>query len=127
MNLCSRAKKNGLKTFLNINGGNSKLASNLIEKNLLNYIALDIKASLIQASYQRVSSLNRGVELMISNFIKILETCINGNTHLAVRKTIIPPLDYNKLSICEIVRLMKHCIIYVLQESFPFREVLKNN
>jgi len=64
---------------------------------------------------------------MISNFIEILETCIMGNTPLDVRKTIILPLNYNKLSICEIVRLMKHCIICVLQESFPFRDVLKNN
>jgi len=122
--LCDWAKKKGLKTFLNTNGSNPTLIDDLTGKNILDYVALDIKAPLRPGIYGWVSGLDKGVEIIIANIKETLDICRRAGLPLEVRTTIVPTLIDDETSIREIARSVRSCTIYVIQEFFPFKEVL---
>jgi len=122
--LCGWAKKEGLKTFLNTNGSNPRLVGDLAEKNILDYVALDIKAPLRPEVYRGVSGLGEGVDTIVANIKEALEICRRAGLPVEVRTTIVPTLIDDEMSIREIARYVRDCTVYVIQEFFPFDEVL---
>ena len=122
--LCGWAKKEGLKTFLNTNGSNPRLVGDLAVKNILDYVALDIKAPLRPEVYGGVSGLGEGVDTIVANIKEALEICRRAGLPVEVRTTIVPTLIDDEMSIREIARSVRDCTVYVIQEFFPFEEVL---
>lgn len=127
LELCTWAKNRGLATFLNTNASIPRVVKDLVEKNLLDYLAFDLKAPLRAEAYKTVAGLDERVdkaERMIANIKKTIEVCKQYRVTLEARTTVVPTLLDDEASIREIATVAKDCSIYVLQEFSPGEAVL---
>jgi len=121
--LCDWARKKEINIFLNTNGSNSMLVEELSKRHLLDYVALDVKAPLRPETYTQVSGLNRS-EDALDNIREVIRLCKERGIHLETRTTIVPTLIDDNESIIEIAESVRTADLYVIQEYFPFEEVL---
>lgn len=121
--LCEWAKSRGLKTFLNTNGSNPRFVGELLERGLLDYVAMDVKAPFKEEAYRRVAGLGGNVERIMANIKETIELCVRAGLPMEVRTTIVPTLMDDEKSICEIAKIVGNRGVYVLQEFFPFEDV----
>lgn len=110
--LCEKIVKLGFKVKIDTNGTNPELIQALINKKLVDHIAMDIKAPLEQNEYHRVTGVNTPNLLSkIQETIKILQ---NSQIDYEFRTTLVPTVHKEK-DIEEICREIKNCKKYVLQ------------
>ena len=121
--LCDWAKKRGFKTFLNTNGSNSILVEELSKRSLLDFVALYVKAPLNQEAYSQVAGLRITGDI-ISSIREVIRLCKERGIRLETRTTIVPTLIDDNESIKEIADSVRTADAYVIQEYFPFEEVL---
>ena len=124
MELFRWAKGEGLKTFLNTNGSNPQLVNDLLKRRLIDHVALDVKAPLKPEAYSAIIGLKSGVEKVVENVKEVIRLCNNNGLSLEARTTIVPTLIDDEASIREIARAVRDSSLYVVQEFFPFGEVL---
>lgn len=122
--LCEWGKAKGLEIFLNTNGSNPRLIDELLRKNLLDYIAMDIKAPLDKESYGRVIGLKSSIEKIIANIKETLKLCRDAGLPMEIRTTVVPTLIDDEKSIREIAYIINKNTRYVLQEFSPFGDIL---
>jgi pyruvate formate lyase activating enzyme len=123
--LCRWAKERGLNTFLNTNGNHPNSIEKLGENKLLDYVALDVKAPLEPEIYGRTIGLTRNIRKIVERVKESLITCKKNGISLEVRTTVVPGLIDDIESIRKIANFIKNkCSIYVLQQFYPFKEVL---
>ena len=122
--MCNWAKDRQLKTFINTNGSRPEVVNLLMKKEILDYVAIDIKAPLRPEVYGIVSGLGKSAEGVVENVKKTLELCREGGLDVEARTTIVPGLIDNEEHIREIARSVKDCMIYVVQEFYHSEEVL---
>ena len=121
--ICSYAKKIGLKTFLNTNGSNPTLMQVLADRKLIDYVAIDLKAPLEPEAYGRVVGLKE-VEPILKNVEKTLGICLERGIAVEARTTIVPNLIHDDMSIRKISRKAGKCKVYVLQQFSPLGDIL---
>lgn len=107
-----KIKDLGLKVKLDTNGTNPKLLKQLIDDNLLDYVAMDIKASL--SKYKEVTRMPINIE-NIKESISIIK---NSNIDYEFRTTLLPSL-ISKEDIENIGELLKGAKKYFLQNFLP--------
>jgi len=118
------SRKIGVKTFLNTNGSLPSVIENLINQQLLDYVAFDVKAPLKQNNYSKVIGVSSGVEKIISNIKDTIRLCIHNFQDFEVRTTIVPTLIDDEDSIKEIARAIRGVPSYILQQFYPSNNVL---
>lgn len=106
--LISSIKAMGYKIKLDTNGTNPLSVKNLIDKNLLDYVAVDIKATIDK--YHDVAGCFVNTD-KIKETIKLL---INSNVDYEFRTTLLPDLD--KADIKEIAGYVEGSTKYVIQQ-----------
>jgi len=106
-------KKLGFLVKLDTNGSNPKMLKHLIDKKLINYVAMDIKAP--KEKYAQVIEVSRFLK---SNIIKNIEKSINilkkSGIDYEFRTTVVPGL-LGKKDILKIVHWIKPAKRYYLQ------------
>jgi len=120
-------KKVGVKTFLNTNGSNSQLIQKLITGNLLDHVAIDVKAPLAPEIYGKIIGRTEDVERIIANIKQSLELCRKAGLSVEIRTTIVPSLIDKESYIREIARFSKTYGSYVLQQYFPSEDVYEES
>lgn len=110
--LCSKLKEMGFLVKLDTNGTNPMMVKALIEKELVNYIALDIKAPLTAEKYSRAIGVN--AEKLLEKVEKTIRIFLGSKTDYEFRTTVVPTLHEEK-DIEEICRSIQGCKKYVLQ------------
>ncbi|MDQ1278917.1 MAG: pyruvate formate lyase activating enzyme [Thermoproteota archaeon] len=121
--LCDWAKKKEFKIFLNTNGSNSILVEELSKRHLLDYVALDVKAPLRSKVYSQVAGLNISEDIL-DNIREVIRLCKDRSIQLETRTTIVPTIIDDNESIREIAKSVETADFYIIQEYFPFEEVL---
>jgi pyruvate formate lyase activating enzyme len=123
--LCRWAKKHRLKTFLNTNGNHPNFIEKLGKNKLLDYVALDVKAPLEPEAYGRTIGLTRNIQKIVERVKESIKTCKKNGISIEVRTTVVPGLIDDRESIRKIAKFIKkECSTYVLQQFYPFKEVL---
>jgi len=122
--LCEWAKARELRTFLNTNGSNPRLIGEMLRRKLLDYVAMDVKAPFNREVYGRVAGLKGNVDGVIASIRESIELCGKAGIPMEFRTTIVPTLIDDEKSIREIAGVVKGRGIYVLQEFFPFEDVV---
>jgi pyruvate formate lyase activating enzyme len=120
--LCKRIKSMGYLIKLDTNGSNPKMLKNLIDKKLIGYVAMDIKApkeKYAQAIGLKKHSLNRLLK-DIEESISILK---QGTVDYEFRTTMIPKL-LGKEDIIEIARWIGPAKKYCLQNFQAERDTV---
>ena len=110
---CSRLKDIGLLVKIDTNGANPKMIEGLVEKGLIDYVALDIKAPLTVEKYSKAT----GVDA--KNFLgKVKETVrilLSSRIDYEFRTTVVPTI-HNEKELEAISRDIRGCKKYVLQK-----------
>ncbi|MGQ9460446.1 MAG: anaerobic ribonucleoside-triphosphate reductase activating protein [Candidatus Bathyarchaeaceae archaeon] len=111
--LCSKLKEMGFLVKVDTNGTNPAMAKELIEKDLVNYIALDIKAPLNVEKYSRAIGVN--AEKFLGKVEETMGILMGSKMDYEFRTTVVPTL-HEEEDIEEICRGIKGCKKYVLQK-----------
>lgn len=113
---CSKVKRRSLKVKLDSNGSKPEVLRSLILNNLVDFIALDIKAPLNLESYERATGIR--AEELIEKIMESIKLIMNSNVDYEFRTTIVPNLhsEFEVEQICKAIRGAKK---YVLQAYNP--------
>ena len=110
--LCSKIKGMGFSVKLDTNGTNPNMVRALIERGMVDYVALDVKAPLKEEKYSAAS----GVDA--KNFLKkigeTVKTLLGSKVDHEFRTTLVPTL-HEKEDVEEICREISGCKKYVIQ------------
>jgi pyruvate formate lyase activating enzyme len=112
--LCSKLKKMGFLIKIDTNGTNPAMVKGLIEKGLVDYIAMDIKAPLTVKKYSKAIGVN--AEKFLGKVKETVETLLRSGVDYEFRTTVVPTIHKKKEDIEEICRSIKGCKKYVLQK-----------
>lgn len=111
--LCRQIKNLGFKVKLDTNGYYPYILMKLIDKRLIDYIAVDIKTALDER-YEKACGRNLDLELIIRS-IKLLLT---GTINYEFRTTLVPGL-IGEAEIKEIVYSIPNARLFALQQFVP--------
>jgi pyruvate formate lyase activating enzyme len=110
--LCSRIKKMGFKVKLDTNGTNPAMLKELIDRGLVDYVAMDIKAPLTMKKYSEATGVKaEGLLEYVKESIKLL---LESNMDYEFRTTVVPDL-HDADAIEQVCRSLRGCKKYVLQ------------
>ncbi len=110
-----KIKTLGFQVKLDTNGSHPEVLSALLEKKLLDYIAMDIKAPL--DLYEKVSGVSKNGSLNTA-ILKSIELIIKSNVDHEFRTTIVKDL-LSKADILAIAGMVKGAQSYILQNFVP--------
>ena len=111
--LCSKLKEMGFLVKLDTNGSNPMMVKALIEKRLVDYVAVDIKAPLTAEKYSKAIGVN--AEKLLKKVKETVRILLGSKIDYEFRTTVVPTLHEEK-DIEEICRSIKGCKKYVLQK-----------
>jgi len=110
--LCEKLKKMRFQVKVDTNGTNLTMIRKLVDGQLLNYVALDVKAPLTEKEY----SLATGVKAapFIGKIDETIQFLLEDNVDYEFRTTLVPTLHQAE-SVERICQAIKGCKKYVLQ------------
>lgn len=111
--LCSKLKEIGFPVKLDTNGTNPMMVKALIEKGLVDYVAMDIKAPLTAEKYSKTIGVN--AEKLLEKVKETVRILLGSKIDYEFRTTVAPTLHEEK-DIEEICCSIKGCKKYVLQK-----------
>jgi pyruvate formate lyase activating enzyme len=111
--LCSKLKEMGFLVKIDTNGTNPMMVKGLIEKGLIDYIAMDIKAPLTVEKYSKAIGIN--AEKLLGKVKETVGILLGSKIDYEFRTTVVPTL-HEEEDIEEICRGIKGCKKYVLQK-----------
>lgn len=114
-------KDKGFLIKLDTNGTNPQLLKKLLNFNLVDYIALDIKSSLDPDNYSKAAGIKIG--MIIEKIKNSIELIMNSNIDYEFRTTIVPLLHSDE-TIIEIARYIAGAKKYILQNFSPLEKTL---
>lgn len=120
-NFLRRLKEMGFLIKIDTNGSNPETLNSLLNQNLVDYIALDLKAPLIWKKYRRVINIDN--KEIFDKILKSAELLINSKIDYEFRTTIVPTL-LEKDDIREIIRQIEGAKKYVLQDFINNKEMV---
>jgi pyruvate formate lyase activating enzyme len=111
--LCSRLKQMGFLVKLDTNGTNPAMLKELVNKGLIDYVAMDIKAPLTVEKYSRASGVK--AEKLLEKVKESIECLLESSMDYEFRTTVVPTL-HEVEDIRQICRSLAGCRKYVLQK-----------
>lgn len=119
----SKIKNYNLKIKLDTNGSNPDRLATIIERELIDFIAMDIKSCLQPEEYKKVSGITD--EKIITNIKKSIDIISNSETDYEFRTTVVP-VFHDVTTIEGIAREIKGARKYVLQNFITTEKLLDN-
>ena len=116
-----KLKDKGFLIKLDTNGTNPKLLKNLIDFELVDYIAMDIKSSLDFDNYSKTTGIKD--KMMMEKVKDSIEIIMNSKIDYEFRTTVVPLL-HSEETIMEIAKYIAGAKKYVLQNFSPLEKTL---
>ena len=113
-----KIKNLGFLVKLDTNGSNPEMLKDLIDKKLINYVAMDIKAPLKKEKYEMATGTKINLE-KIKKSIKILK---RGKVDYEFRSTILPRV-HTKEDVVNIAKWIRGAEVYYLQQFRPEKTI----
>ena len=120
-NFIKKIKKIGYLVKLDTNGSNPKLLEKLIDEELVNYVAMDIKGPK-EKYYKIVGMLEGENEKLIKNIEKSINILKEGKVDYEFRSTIVPAL-HTKEDVIEMAKWIRGAKRYYLQNFRPEKTI----
>jgi len=111
-NLCKKIKELGFSVKLDTNGTNSTMIKKLIDKRLVDYIAMDVKAPLTGEKYLKASGVN--AKSLLEKIEETIDALLTLNIEHEFRTTLVPTL-HRKADVEEICHRIEGCRKYAIQ------------
>jgi len=110
-------KSYGLKLMLDTNGSISTSVKRLLEADVVDRVALDIKAPLLPEIYQKISCSQMSGNTIIENILQTIELCNFYHIDIEARTTVVPNISDGYEFIKLIANDIKDkCSVYYLQQ-----------
>jgi len=109
-----KIKDLGMMVKLDTNGSVPKMIEKVFDQDLINYIAMDIKAPLEQMAYNKLA----GVKVNLENIEKTIKLIMNSGVDYEFRTTVVPTWLTND-DILDIAKSIEGAKKYVLQQFVP--------
>lgn len=113
---CRSLKDKGLKVKLDTNGTNPDIMKELLDENLVDYVAMDVKAPLNQDKYSRV--VGKKVNGEVAKIKETIQVVISSGVDHEFRTTVVPTFHETQ-DIEDIAKTLKDANRYVLQKYAP--------
>ena len=110
--LCQKIKKLGFLVKVDTNGTNPVMIKELINRKLVDYVAMDIKAPLTKEKHSRVCGVN--MENLLEKIEKTIDILLEDGVEYEFRTTMILGL-HDERDIEEICQRIRGCRRYVIQ------------
>jgi len=123
-NLCQNLKKLNLLVKVDTNGTNPKIVEELLNKELVDYIAMDIKAPLTEQKYLEASGVH--AKTLIEKIKETTDILIKSPIEYEFRTTLVPTIHHPK-DVQEMCHQIKGCKKYVLQNYKTNVETINPN
>jgi len=119
--LCEKMKKTGFMVKVDTNGTNPTMISRLMKEQLIDHIALDVKAPLTQQKYSRACGVN--ATQFLEKIKETIHVLLNEAVAYELRTTVVPTLHRTK-DIERICQAIQGCRKYALQNFKSDAETL---
>ena len=120
----NKIKKLGFLVKLDSNGTNPKMLKKLVNKKLVDYVAMDIKAPLNNEKYKKIVQVD--CANFLKNILESMEFLLENRVGFEFRTTLAKGL-LTKGDIIDIIKKIKNKKTYYLQNFvFPEKQELKN-
>ncbi|MBX5327674.1 MAG: anaerobic ribonucleoside-triphosphate reductase activating protein [Candidatus Bathyarchaeia archaeon] len=109
---CEMIKGFGLGVKLDTNGTNPEMVGELIDRGLVDYVAVDLKAPLTVEKYSKAAGV--GVDHFLARIEKTIDVLLLGRVDYEFRTTLVPTIH----ELCDVEQIcmrIKGCRRYVLQ------------
>ena len=110
--LCSKIKHLGFKVKLDTNGMSPGMVASLIEEEVVDYVAMDIKAPLEEKAYSKLTGIDAGP--ILDNVKRSIELLMKSSIEYEFRTTVVPTL-HSRGDVRRICEEIRGCKKYVLQ------------
>jgi len=118
------ARKLRLKTLLDTNGSRPDVIRKLLSEDLVDHVALDVKAPLKSEDYSRIIGV-KNCDKIVEDVMKSLDLCVECGVSLEIRTTVVPGLSDGEEFITEIARAIKGKYrLFFLQQFNPLGNIL---
>ena len=118
-------KSFGLKLMLDTNGSVPSTVGPLLKADLVDRFALDVKAPLTPADYERVAGLRGNGKIVVEGIKKTINLCEEHGVTIEARTTIAPTIsDENKFVRRIASDIINHCDVYYIQQFDNTGQVL---
>ena len=107
-------------TGLETNGTNPDMIAGLLKEDLVDYIAMDVKAPLTWEAYRRAAGLNEGNRGWIEKIRATLELLKTAKAEIELRCTLVPRI-HNREDLLNLARQLQGHRRFVLQQFVPER------
>ena len=111
--LCSKIKKMDFLVKLDTNGTNPIMLKELMDRKLVDYVAMDIKSPLTAEKYSKATGVN--AESLLENVKESIRLLMESSIDYEFRTTVVPTI-HDVEDIEQICRSLKGCRKYVLQK-----------
>jgi pyruvate formate lyase activating enzyme len=116
-----RVKNEGLACGLETNGTNPEMLKSLLKEKLLDFMAMDIKAPLMQKKYAAATGTSD--RKLFENVLKSVDIIKKSGIDYEFRTTVVPSL-HTREDIMEMARQLKGARKYVLQQFMPQKDLI---
>ena len=113
---CRKLKDLGFKVKLDTNGTNPRVLQKLIEEELIDYVALDVKAPLNEQKYSEATGVK--TEKLLKEIINSINLLQNGKVDYEFRTTVVPTF-HTAEDMVEIAKSIEGAKLFVLQQFNP--------
>jgi len=110
--LCQEIKKLDFLVKLDTNGTNPKMIRELIDRGLIDYIAMDVKAPFTEEKYSKASGVR--MTTLLAKMEQTTQTLLEDGVEYEFRTTLVPTL-HKESDVREICEKIKGCRRYALQ------------
>ncbi|MBZ9572858.1 anaerobic ribonucleoside-triphosphate reductase activating protein [Patescibacteria group bacterium] len=117
---CQRIKKLGYEIKIDTNGFNPKMLKDLIDKKLVDYLAMDVKAP--KDKYGKIVGLNNWNKRMLENVEESIKILKEGKIDAEFRTTVVPTI-LDKEDILKIAQWLSPAKKYFLQNFRPEKTI----
>lgn len=124
LNLCEKIRKLGFSVKIDTNGTDPTTIRELIDRRLVDYIAMDIKAPLEQDKYFTATGVSPPD--LLNRILETISILQNSQIDYEFRTTLVPTIHKEK-DIEEICQKIKNCKKYVLQNYKTNVETINPN
>ena len=111
--LCSKLKKMDFLVKVDTNGTNPTMLKELMDRGLIDYTAVDIKAPLTLEKYSKATGINAGK--LLEKVEETIRMLLKSKIDYEFRTTVVPTL-HEERDIKEVCASIKGCKKYVLQK-----------
>jgi pyruvate formate lyase activating enzyme len=116
----AQIKSLGLYAGLETNGSNPAMIARLLDENLVDYIAMDVKAPLEWTAYRAAAGLQPGQEGLLEEVKRTLQLLQSAEVEVELRCTVVPRI-HTPQQILHLARQLRGYPAFVLQQFVPER------